>query len=705
MPAFFPASRSYLYCSLAIFLPLTSFAEDTLVVTAKPADTAETATHGYEASTSQGATKTDRPLILTAQSVSVVTRQQMSDQGALTVNDALKYTPGVFTNFSGGATRYDTIALRGFHGGDVNNTFLNGLRLLSDGGSYNALQIDPWFLERIDVIKGPSSVMYGQSIPGGLVAMTSKRPQFASENHVNVMAGNNNTKGGAFDSTGALNDQWAYRLTGITRTSDTMYDHQREERYAISPSLLWQPDENTSLLLQANLQKDPSGGYHSAVPSDGSIYTTSGDKLGRGFFDGESSRNVFKRWQQIYSYDFSHSFNDVWSFRQNASYTHSNVELEQVYQIGWNADRSELNRWYSGSNTSLDAYAVDNQLAAEFATGALEHKVMLGLDYQRFTNNLWEESGSATPLNPFTGVSGGPDINILSHTDSKRRYEQTGVYLQDEVSLYNWYLNLSGRVDRLETKNTVLNTDSTDARTDDHFTGRASLLYHFDSGFSPYMSYSSAVTPAVLADKEGHLLKPTTSEQYEAGLKYQPPGSSSIYSIALYDLTQNDVANRVVKDSYYVPAGKVHSQGIELEARSQVSERLNVIAGYSYNKVKFKDAVDGNDGNTPYLAPNQMASLWGQYKAGLGINLGAGVRYIGKQWADNENTLRIPSVTLLDASVRMDLDSVKPSLKGAYVQLNANNLTDREYVAGCYGTGYCYWGAGRSVIATVGYDF
>ncbi len=391
--------------------------------------------------------------------------------------------------------------------------------------------------------------------------------------------------------------------------------------------------------------------------------------------------------------------------RSTLGYTHSNVELEQVYQIGWNADRSELNRWYSGSNTSLDAYAVDNQLVAEFATGTLEHKVMLGLDYQRFTNNLWEESGSATPLNPFTGVSGGPDITILSHTDSKRRYEQTGVYLQDEVSLYNWYLNLSGRVDRLETKNTVLNTDSTDARTDDHFTGRASLLYHFDSGFSPYMSYSSAVTPAVLADKEGHLLKPTTSEQYEAGLKYQPPGSGSIYSIALYDLTQNDVANRVVKDSYYVPAGKVHSQGIELEARSQVSERLNVIAGYSYNKVKFKDAVDGNDGNTPYLAPNQMASLWGQYKAGLGINLGAGVRYIGKQWADNENTLRIPSVTLLDASVRMDLDSVKPSLKGAYVQLNANNLTDREYVAGCYGTGYCYWGAGRSVIATVGYDF
>lgn len=319
MPMIFPVKRSRVLCALAIFLPLTSLAEDTLVVTAKPADTAEAQTQGYQATTSQGATKTDKPLVLTAQSVSVVTRQQMTDQNSQTVNDALKYAPGVFTNFSGGATRYDTIALRGFHGGDVNNTFLDGLRLLSDGGTYNALQVDPWFLERIDIIKGPSSVMYGQSIPGGLVALTSKRPQFDTQGHVNLSAGNNSTKGGAFDVTGPLSDQWAYRLTGMTRSSGTMYDHQREERYAVSPSLLWQPDENTSLLLKAYLQKDPSGGYHSAVPADGSLYSSSGDKLGRGFFDGESSRNVFKRWEQIYSYAFSHSFNDVWSFRQNAS--------------------------------------------------------------------------------------------------------------------------------------------------------------------------------------------------------------------------------------------------------------------------------------------------------------------------------------------------------------------------------------------------
>ncbi|MFI8416927.1 TonB-dependent siderophore receptor [Serratia sp. NPDC078593] len=700
-----PAKHSSIFCVFALFLPLSSVAEETVVVTAKPADTANSATQGYTATTSQGATKTDTPLILTGQSVSVITRQQMTDQNALTVNDALKYTPGVFTNFAGGATRYDTIALRGFHGGDVNNTFLDGLRLLSDSGSYNALQVDPWFLERIDVIKGPASVMYGQSIPGGLVALTSKQPRFAYEGHINMMGGNHNTRGGAFDVTGPLSEQWAYRLTGMTRSSDTQYAHQREERYAISPSLLWQPSENTSLLMKAYLQKDPSGGYHSAVPADGSLYSTQGDKLGHGFFDGDSGHNVFKRWEQIYSYAFSHSFNDVWTFRQNGSYTHSNVELEQVYQIGWRDNRNMLHRYYSGSSTSLDAYAVDTQLEAEFVTGMLEHKFMLGLDYQRFRNNLWDEKANASDLNPFTGVALQPVISNLVHTDLQRRYEQTGLYLQDEINLNQWYLNLSGRYDRLESRNINLTAGTVDARNDHHFSGRASLLYSFDNGLSPYASYSSAITPEALADQDGHMLKPSTSQQYEIGLKYQPPGGSSLYSVALYDLTQKDVANRVIQQSFYVPAGKVHSQGIELEARSKLTDRLSLVAGYTYNRVKFKDVVDGNKGNTPYLAPEQMAALWGQYDAGYGINVGAGMRYMGKQWADNENTLRIPSATLLDASVRMKMDQIWPSLKGAYVQLNVNNLTDRKYVAACYGKGYCYWGQTRSIVATLGYDF
>ena len=698
----FNLKRSSLLCSLALFVPFASLAEDTVVVTAQPADTADAPTQGYTAKTSKSATKTDQPLITTGQAVSVVTRQQLDDQNATTLNAALNYTPGVFTNFAGGATRYDTISLRGFHGGDVNNTFLDGLRLLSDGSSYNALQVDPWFLERIDVVKGPASALYGQSIPGGVVIETTKRPQFASEGHFRLSAGNFNTKGGAFDYTGAINDQWAFRLTGMTRSSDTQYDHQREERYAISPQLLWQPDENTSLLLRAYLQKDPSGGYHSAVPADGSLY---GDRLSRGFFDGESSHNVFKRWEQIYSYEFQHAFNDIWSFRQNASYTHSNTKLEQVYGAGWNADRSEMSRYYSGEDSTLDAFAIDNQLEADFATGMLEHKVVLGFDFQHFSNDASSEYATATYLNPYTGETGGDALSIYSSTHTKTQYTQTGGYLQDDMKLDRWHLTLSGRYDRMKTKTVTDETNAVDERNDDHFTGRSSLLYAFDNGISPYISYSTGVTPATLKDASGNLLKPTTSEQYEVGIKYQPVGSKSLYTAALYDLTQKDVANRVVVGSYNVPVGKIHSQGLELEARTPITEHFNIIAGYTYNKVRFKDAVDGNDGNTPYVTPKQMASLWGQYNSPIGLDVGAGVRYIGTQWADNENTLHMPSATLFDASVRMNLAQFGPELKGAFVQLNVNNLTDKKYVAACYGTGYCYWGQERTVVATVGYDF
>lgn len=702
MTAAFSIKRSRLLCALAIFAPLTSLADDTLVVTVKP-QTAVTPTDGYTAKTSQSATKSDKPLVLTAQSVSVVTRQQMNDQNPVNVNEALNYTPGVFTNFSGGATRYDTISLRGFHGGDVNNTFLDGLRLMSDGASYNALQIDPWFLDRIDVVKGPSSTLYGQSIPGGLVNMTTKRPQFANEGHFRLQGGNNNTMGGAFDYTDAINDEVAFRLTGMTRTSDTMYDHQREERYAISPSLLYQPNEDTSLLLRAYLQKDPSGGYHSAVPAEGSIYSAPNGKLPRSFFDGDSEHNVFKRWQQIYSYELTHNFNDSLTFRQNASYTHSNTDLEQVYQIGWTPDYSMMNRWFSAETSSLNAYTVDNQLEADFNTAALVHKLTFGLDYQSFTNDTLGVSAPASQLNPYTGEQVTPVLDDYTRTPNTRRYRQTGAYLQDDISLDNWNVILGTRYDRMVTKNTT--PTDTGRRQDDYISARGSVLYHFESGFSPYVSYSDAITPSTLQDSTGNLLTPMTSKQYEIGLKYQQPGSSSLYSIAAYDLTQNDVTNRIVQGSYNEPVGKVHSQGVELEARSKLTDRLSGTAAYTYNNLKYKETVDGTDGNTPYLAPRHMASLWAQYDAGLGINLGAGVRYIGKQWADNQNTLRVPAATLLDASVRMNMDSVAPSMKGAYVQLNVNNLTDREYVAGCYGTGYCYWGTERTVVATVGYDF
>ncbi|MCZ4058638.1 TonB-dependent siderophore receptor [Pantoea sp. LMR881] len=696
----FPLTRCAGVCALALAAPSLVFAAETLVVTAQPQESADSPTQDYRVTTSQGSTKSDRPLLTTPQSVSVITRQQIQDQGALDLNQALNYTPGVFTNFAGAATRYDTLSLRGFHGGDVDNTFLDGLRVMSDGGSFNVLQVDNWFLERIDVIKGPSSALYGQTVPGGLVNMTTRRPRFSEEGHFQLSAGTNATTNAAFDYTSALNEQWAFRLTGITRNSDTQYDHTREEKYALMPQLLWQPTEDTHLILRAYLQKDPSGGYHGSVPGDGSITEHNGYKLSNGFYEGNSDLDQFKRHEQIYSYDFSHQFNDIWSFSSLGSYSHSNVDLDQVYQTGWDAVNPDvLNRYYSGERSSLTAWATDNRLQASFTTGELEHRVSIGAEYHRYKNDISNAGGAANQLNALTGEQVGI-MPTYSWSEKTRRYYQTGFYLQDEITLDRWHLDLSGRYDRI-----VADNSGSDRRQDDHVSGRAALLYAFDNGLSPYFSWSQAITPTALTDANNNLLKPTTAEQYEAGIKYQPTGTRDLYTLALYDLTQKDVSNRDVLTATYTPSGKVHSQGIELEAHNQITPRLSTLAGYTLNHLRFKDSVDGNDGHTPYVTPNSMASFWGYYRFDYGLSAGAGVRYIGKQWADNENTTRLPSVTLFDASVRADLATWDSRLKGAWIQVNANNLTDRKYVAACYGTGYCYWGAERSVMATVGYDF
>jgi TonB-dependent siderophore receptor len=698
--------RSCLLCSLALAFPGSTLAEETVVVTAKPADSAFAPTEGYTVNSSTGATKTDQPLMTTAQSISVVTRQQMADQGVTNVSQALSYTPGVYSTFGGGATRFDTVSLRGFHGGDVDNIFLDGMRLMSDGGSHNVLQIDPWFLERIDVIKGPSSALYGQSVPGGLVNLTSKRPQFSEQGHIQAFGGTQNTKGAAFDFTDAINDRWAYRIIGITRNTDTQYDNTREERYAISPSLLWQPDSDTSLLLRAYLQKDPSGGYHGSLPLDGTRYEHNGRKLSNHTNEGDPS-DGYQRREQIYSYEFDHQFNDVWSVYSSGSYTHSDVTLNQVYQVGWIDDSNRLARGYSGSEGSLDGWSTDNRIKADFNTGEVAHTVVLGAEYHRFRNDLWTGAGTASPLDPWTYYTPQTGHTVTYSDNNNRRYYQAGMYLQDEMVWNRWHADLSARYDRIVSQQVSDTFGTSTRRSDDHISSRASLLYAFENGLSPYLSYSQAITPAMLAGPDGQLLKPTTAEQYEAGLKFQPPGTSDIYSIAMYDLTQKDVATRDpnIGTATFLPAGKVHSQGVELEARNQLTPRLSTIAGYSWNRLRFADTKDGTDDNTPQLTPDQMASLWAHYQFDFGVSAGAGVRYIGKQWADDANTERLPSVTLFDAMVRADLGAWTSALKGAWLQVNANNLTDREYLSGCYGTNNCYWGAERSVIATVGYDF
>ncbi|WP_338806519.1 TonB-dependent siderophore receptor [Pseudomonas chlororaphis] len=681
---------------------------------------------GYNATHSQIATKTSTALLETSQSVSVVTREQMDDQGSQTVSQTMRYTPGVLTNPYGATHRYDYVAMRGFNDGSVDNIYLDGLKSMGDSGTYSTMQVDPYFLERVDILKGPSSVLYGRSSPGGLVALTSKKPLFEPYHQIQATVGTQGQRGMGFDFSGPVDDdkRIAYRLTGLADRSDTQFDHNKEKRYALAPTLSIDFTDDTSLTLQAYLQHDPDGGYHSGMPADGALHQRNGQRISENFFEGEPGIDRYERDQQSFGYQFEHRFNDVFTARQNFRYLDSKVKLDQVYGYGWTTPTSnELNRYYTGGDEKLHAFIVDNMLQAEFLTGATKHTVLMGADYQRRKTVVDWTSGSVAPINAFDPVYGNSAITYYDPLSYLRRLEQTGIYLQDLIEMDKWRFSLGLRQDWVETSDEnrlaeasrPLGTEINDKRT--KLTGRAGALYLFDNGLAPYISYSESFNPNSYADSAGNPLAPTDGTQWELGLKYQPLGTDDLYTASLFRIDQENLATKLPQENFYRAVGAVRSQGLELEAHLQLNDNLKVLGSYTFTDIEYSKSMIStlstatdiieNKGNSPTQAPRHMASLWADYKFGSGsldgLRLGGGVRYVGYSWADAENTMKVPSYTLFDASIGYDLGKV--GLKGVDVRLNANNLTNESYIASCASLSFCYMGEERNVAATVSYQF
>ncbi|MCM2972127.1 TonB-dependent siderophore receptor [Larsenimonas suaedae] len=674
-------------------------------------------TEGYSVTTSLGATKTDTALNETPHSVSVVTRQQIEDQGAASVQQALRYTPGVFAGGRGaGASRYDFITLRGFGGtSTLDTTYLDGLKLLGDAGAYNTPQIDPYFLERVDVFKGPSSVLYGQNQPGGLVALTSKRPRFTPYRELQATVGTNGQRAARLDVSGPLDDAQtlAFRLVGQADTSDTMYHHSAQERYTLAPSVTLAPSEDTTLTLMAYLQHDPESGFYGFVPAEGTLHARNGQTISRHFFDGEPGTNRFDRYQRMVGYHLEHRINDALTARQNVRYLSMDIDYDQVYARTFEGQSDRLQRGAARSNESLSAYALDNQLQLDVDTGPVKHTLLAGLDYQHRQNTGTWQFGTASALDAFAPRYGTPDIEYGAPTRWRHKVEQTGIYLQDQLALGGWRLSLGGRQDWARATNDARDTGSSSRDNQSQFSGRAGLLYAFENGLSPYLSYSESFNPNTRADASGEVLGPTEGQQYEAGIKYQPPGTKDHYTASLYRLTQTNVAEAADvpagTPTYYEAVGKVRTHGVELSATTRLTEQFSLLAAYTYTDMEYVKTNDDTEGNTPYEVPRHMASLWGRYDLddGLlnGVSIGAGARYIGSSWADSDNTTRVGAHTLIDAMLAYDLGKLSPELSGLNARVNATNLLDETYVSSCTSLRNCYYGQERSITATVSYQF
>ncbi|MGO2132536.1 MAG: TonB-dependent siderophore receptor, partial [Halomonas sp.] len=292
-------------------------------------------------------------------------------------------------------------------------------------------------------------------------------------------------------------------------------------------------------------------------------------------------------------------------------------------------------------------------------------------------------------------------------TREQHQLKQTGVYLQDQLNWDRWHLALGGRYDWVDIESRNRDTDATSKLDDTQFSGRAGLLYSFDSGISPYVSYSTSFTPTSFVDSTGNLLEPMKGEQVETGLKFQPNDTQDQYSVALFHISQENVATKEQPTDPYRAVGEIESQGIEFEASTQLTEALRLQAGYAYTDITYAESDDGNEGNSAIYAPKHSASAWGYYDVMqgplAGLSTGLGVRYHADIQADRANTEQVPNYTLLDATLGYDFSQA--GLEGVSARLNVNNLLDKEYVASCNSLDFCYFGAERSVNATLSYRF
>ena len=716
-----------LLISLALStLSAHALAEDTVVVTgdstaAAPQESAWGPSPTIAAKRSATSTKTDTPIEKNPQSVSVVTRQEMDIRQPNSVKEALGYTPGVMSGTRGSSNTYDQVIIRGFSSSGQNqNNYLDGLKL--QGNFYNDAVIDPYMLERVEVLRGPTSVLYGKSNPGGIITMVSKRPTSEPLREVQFKMGTDNLMQTGFDFSDALDDngEYAYRLTGMARSNHDQQDNAQQKRYAIAPSFTWRPNERTRFTFLSYLQNEPETGYYGWLPMEGTVKPLpNGSRLPNNFNEG-ANNNTYSRYQRMVGYAFEHGFNDTFTVRQNLRFSEMKTAQKSVYGTGICTSATDcptvapgdyghtLKRGTVVDNERLQNFAVDTQLESRFATGGVQHTLLSGVDFQRMRNDINASFGSAPPLDLYTPQHRDFDFDSAAPYQLNEM-KQTGVYLQDQAEWNRWLLTLGGRYDWLQQNSVVRSANSGVARNDKKFTWRGGINYLFDNGITPYFSYSQSFEPNDfdLFSEPRRSFAPSKGEQYEVGMKYVPKDRPLVLTAALYDLTKtNNLTSDPANGLASVPAGEIRARGAELEAKAALNANINMTASYTYTDAEYtKDFT--LKGNTPVQVPKHMASLWSDYTLNdgvlTGLSVGAGGRYIGSSYGDPDNTFKVGSATVMDAMVKYDLGSV--GLYGSSVALNVNNLLDREYVASCFQSYGCFWGAGRQVVATATFRF
>lgn len=660
---------------------------------------AETATgpvNGYAATRSATASKTDTPLNEIPQSISVVGADQIRDQGATTIQETLRYVPGVYADAYGGDSRGDYPRMRG---GDP-DIFLDGLRL-SDAWRFGESRLDAYNLERVEVLKGPSSMLYGQTAAAGLINAISKRPQEETYREVGIEYGSFNRMRVQTDMTGKLTEdgKWLYRFVGVGQQSDMQTDFVDNDRILIAPSLTYKPNTSTVLTLLARYQKDDSGSATSFLPHSGTIYPGYlGQRIPIERFVSEPGFDQYKTETASIAAIFEHKLNEAVTIRQNMRYWHTDNIYHSIYPdwatVTFADDYRTTARYVWMNDIVRDNLASDTNAELKFLTSDVAHKLLVGFDHRRIYQNSKSASDYISErfdlYNPvYSGYTPPPLTD-----DPDQLQTQSGLYAQDQLRWGPWIGILGLRHDWAANDVDGLGKEKVEKTT-----YRAGLMYELPFGLTPYISFAQSFNPQYQAGCVP-ACDPYFGEQYEVGFKYRPTKSFAI-NAALFEVTEQ---NRLVYGDGSTgdppkTIGEARTRGGEIEFVGAVTSYLDIIGGYSYTDAVVTKGDEA--GKKVPTVPLHQASLWAKYKFSMfglnGFSAGAGVRYIGDSWG-GQDVVKTPGVTLFDAMVGWENERWR-------FQVTGTNLEDKEYFATCLDRGDCFWGTGRTLISNLTYKF
>jgi iron complex outermembrane receptor protein len=665
------------------------------------------------------ALKSDTPILETARSVSIEGQLQLLDKGALNLADAYVYSAGVTGETYGFATRGDWLKVRGLNVPE----YRDSLQALFS--NYNNTRPDIYTIEQVEILKGPASVLYGQGSPGGLVNVVSKRPRPDAHRELVVDGGNFGRAQIAADLTGALDGEgrWLYRLIGVYRDTDTQIDRVAERARVVAPSLTWRPSERTNITLLGSVQATDSDTAAQFLPVYGTLLPApDGRRIDPDVYLGEPGFNRYDTRTRSVTVLADHQLSAVWSIEATARWTDGEADYRQAWPAFIGGDRyavapdgslygdGTVPRTFYVSDANSNQRAADVRWRADFVTGPLQHEVLMGVQYQEVAT---ENDRSYAYALGYDFATGGPDaalgdtywINVFEPRYGRVPPDEVldaffvdapeavtrdrGVYVSDQVSVGRWRLTLGLRADDVRTDTGTVTQD------DDAVSASAGALYRFGNGLALYGSYAESFQPVVGRDAlTGDAFDPQRGEQWEAGIKYQPPGRQAVVTVAWFDIEQSNLPNpNSLVDAPSQQEGVSTIRGVELEA-------LAWLGDFQVELNASRVDTDNPSGFRLASVPEDQASLWVSYRPGgrwQGFRTGVGLRHVGESW-DGVDALRTPAYTLGDLMVGYG--------RGPWdLALNVRNVTDKDHLATCLSRGDCFVGEARTVVGRASYRF